>query len=338
MSIRRNLQWFVAAGAACAAVLAAPVHAQALANRPIRMVLPYTPGGPVDLSARVLADALAPALGVPVVIEHRPGASGKIAAEAVARADPDGHTIMYCGSTQVVSLPLLDKTVNFKPFDDFRMVSIYTKYDIIFMTHAASGIRTMKELLAKMQNRNEDVIYASIGQPQLTPTGQAFLVFNKMYNGNARAINYPGQAPGTLDLLAGRVTFATYTLSGSLQHIQSGKLVALAVASPARIPQLPEVPTMIEAGFPEFMTANNWVPWIAVVAPAKTPEAIVNTINRAITQVTQTEAFKGKFAATGLVLAATGTAAQDQAAWRAEYDRLAATLKRFDITLPDDKK
>jgi tripartite-type tricarboxylate transporter receptor subunit TctC len=102
--------------------------------------------------------------------------------------------------------------------------------------------------------------------------------------------------------------------------------------------QLPDVPTMAEAGFPDFMTANNWQPWIAVVAPAKTPDAIVNTINRAIVQAVQTPEFKAKFASTGLVLAATGSAADDQAAWRTEYDRLAGTLKRFDIALPDEKK
>jgi tripartite-type tricarboxylate transporter receptor subunit TctC len=323
------------AGLMLAAALGGPAHAQALANRPVRLILPYTPGGPVDMSARILVDAIAPILGVPVVVENRPGANGKIAAEAVARAEPDGHTLMYGGSTQYVMLPLLDKSVNFKPFEDFRMVSIYTKYDIVFMTGASTGIKTMKELLAKMQDPKEDVIYASIAAPQTTPTGLAYLVFSKMYNGTARAINYPGQAPGTLDLLAGRVTFATYTLTGSLPHIQSGKLVALAVASPTRIAQLPEVPTMAEAGFPEFMTANNWLPWIAVAAPAKTPDAIVNTINRAIVQAAGTDAFKAKFAPTGLLLQANNSAAQDQAAWRAEYDRLAMTLKRFDIRLPD---
>ncbi len=320
-------------GLACASL----AHAQALSSRPIRLILPYTTGGPVDMSARILVDAIAPILGVPVVVENRPGANGKIAAEAVARAEPDGHTLMYGGSTQYVMLPLLDKSVNFRPFEDFRMVSIYTKYDIVFMAGASTGIKTMKELLAKMQDPKEDVIYASIAQPQMTPTGLAYLVFSKMYNGNARVISYPGQAPGTLDLLAGRVTFATYTLTGSLQHIQSGKLNALAVASPTRIAQLPDVPTMAEAGFPEFMTANNWLPWIAVAAPARTPDAIVNTINRAIVQAAGTEAFKAKFAPTGLLLQATSGAAQDQAAWRVEYDRLAATLKRFDINLPDEK-
>jgi tripartite-type tricarboxylate transporter receptor subunit TctC len=333
----------VAAGAvALAASLllaaASPAGAQSLSNRPMRLILPYTPGGPTDLSARVLAEAVSPLLGVPVVVENRSGASGKIAAEMVAKAEPDGHTLFYGGSTQLVMLPLLDKAVNFRPFEDFRMVSIYTRYDIIFMTGAQTGIRSMKDLLARMQKPDEDVIYASIGQPQLTPTGLAFLVFNMMYKGNARAVNYPGQAPGTLDLLAGRVHFATYTLSGSLSHIQSGKLVALAVASPQRIAQLPDVPTMAEAGFPEFMTANNWRPWIAVAAPGRTPDAIVNHLNRAIVQATRTEEFKAKFASTGLVLAAGGTAAEDQAAWRAEYDRLEATLKRFNIGLPDQPK
>ncbi len=326
------------AGVVLVAAVGTPALAQSLGSRPIRLIVPYSTGGPVDVSARVLVEAISPILGVPVVVETRPGAGGKIAAEIVARAEPDGHTLMYGGNTQYVVLPLLDKSFNFKTFEDFRMVSIYSKYDIVFMTGATSGIRTMKELLGRMQNPAEDVIFASISQPQLTPTGLAYLVFSKMYNGKSRAINYPGQAPGMVDLLAGRVTFAAYLLTGALPQIQAGKLVALAVASPERLAQLPDVPTMAEAGFPEFMTANNWIPWIAVVAPGKTPDAIVNTINRAIVQATQSEAFKAKFAATGLRLQATGTAAQDQAAWRTEYDRLAATLKRFDISLPDEKK
>lgn len=152
-------------GIGLVAMFTLSANAQSLSNRPIRLILPYTTGGPVDLSARILVDAIAPLLGVAVVVENRPGANGKIAAEAVARAEPDGHTLMYGGSTQYVMLPLLDKSVSFKPFEDFRMVSIYTKYDIVFMTGASTGIRTMKELLAKMQDPKEDVIPASIAQP-----------------------------------------------------------------------------------------------------------------------------------------------------------------------------
>ncbi|MBL8380661.1 MAG: tripartite tricarboxylate transporter substrate binding protein [Burkholderiales bacterium] len=324
--------------ALCAILPATPAVGQSLTpGKPVRLILPYTPGGPVDVTARILAESIPAALGVPLIVENRPGANGKIAAEAVVRAEPDGHTLMYGGTTQYINLPILDKTVNFRPFEDFRMVSIYTNYDIVFMAGAATGIRSMRDLLARMKNPAEDVIYASIAQPHMTPTGLAYLIFAQMYKGNARHISYPGQAPGMIELMAGRVHFATYTLTGALQHIQSGKIVALATASPQRLAQLPDVPTMAEAGFPEFMTANNWVPWIAIAAPARTPDAIVDRINRAIVQVAHTDAFKARLAATGLNLQATGTAAQDQAAWRAEYDRLGATLKRFNITLPEDK-
>lgn len=313
---------------------AMPAQAQTLSSRPVRMIIPYTVGGPADLTARILAEAVSPILNVPVVVENRPGANGKIAAEVVARAEPDGHTLMYGGTPQFIILPLLDKNVGYKPFDDFRMVSIYTRYDIIFLAGAATGIKTMKELLGRMQDPAQDVIFASILQPETSPPGLASLVFAKMYKGTARAINYPGQAPGMLDLLAGRVTFASYTLTGVVQHVQSGKLNALAVASSTRLSQLPDTPTMAEAGFPDFMNANNWIPWVAVMAPSKTPEAIVNALNRAIVQATGNDAFKAKLAPTGLMLAAGGTAAQDQAAWRVENERLDATLKRFDIRLP----
>ena len=321
-------------GIALFGAAALPANAQSLSNRPVRMVLPYPPGGPTDLTARLVADAISTGLGVSVLVENKPGATGKIAAEAVARAEPDGHTLLVASGTQLIVLPLLDKTLSFKPFETFRMVSIFTNYDIVFMASPTAGVKTMKDLVAKMQNKAEDVTYASIGTAQLTPTGLAYLVLTKMTQGNAREINYAGQAPGMLDLLAGRVTYATYTLTGAMGHIQSGKILALAVASPTRLSQLPDTPTMTEAGFPEFSSANNWLPWISVVAPAKTPEAIVNSFNRAIVQAAKTDAFKAKFAPTGLNVVATGAAAQDQQAWQAEYERLSATLKRFDIQLP----
>lgn len=321
------------------ALASAVPHAagQSLQNRPVRIVVPYTTGGPADAATRVLAESIAPILGVPVVVENRPGANGKIAVDAVARAEPDGHTLLVGGTPQYIILPLVDKSIGYDPFAEFRMVSIFSAYDIVFMTGASSGIRTMKELADRMR-KDKDVTFASIGQAQLTPPGLAYLVFARMIDGTASEVNYPGQAPGMIDLIAGRVTFAAYTLTGAMQHIQAGRLVPLAVASPARLPQLPETPTMAEAGFPEFMTANNWVSWIAVAAPAKTPDAIVESINRAIVQAARTDAFKTKIAATGLLAKATDSAPQEQAAWRAEHERLAATLERFRIRMPQDRK
>ncbi|MGO4395818.1 Bug family tripartite tricarboxylate transporter substrate binding protein [Variovorax sp. M-6] len=334
---RRRLASMLIGGASLAS-LVLPASAQTLSNRPIRLVVPYTTGGPADLATRILAEAITPVLGLPVIVENRPGATGKIAAEIVARAEPDGHTLLVGGTPQFVVLPMLDKSVTYKPFEDFRMISIFTNYEVIFMTGASSGVKSIKELASKMQDKNSDVTYASIGQAQLTPSGLAYLIFSKLVNGTAREVNYGGQVPGTMDLIAGRVTFGVYTLAGGLQHIQNGKVRALAVASPQRLPQLPDTPTMIEAGFPEFNAVNNWLPWIAVAAPGKTPDAIVNTINRAIVQVAQTDSFKSKIAQAGLTVKATGTAAQDQAEWRSESERLAVTLKRFDIRLPDEKK
>jgi tripartite-type tricarboxylate transporter receptor subunit TctC len=308
--------------------------AQSLGNRPVKIVVPYTPAGPADLATRALAEGMAPLLGVPVVVENKPGATGKIAAELVARAEPDGHTLLAGGTPQYVILPLLDKTISYKPLDDFRMVSLFCQYDIVFMTGASTGIKTMKELLAKMQDKKDDVTFASIGQPELTAPGLAYLAFSKLYNGTARPIVYAGQQPGMIDLMAGRVTFAAYTLTGALPQIQAGKLNALAVASPQRLSELPDTPTMAELGYAEFMQANNWVSWVGLSAPAKTPDSIVNQINRAAVQAAQSDAYKAKLANIGLSPKGTGSAKDDQAEWVAEHNRLAGTLKRLDIKLP----
>jgi tripartite-type tricarboxylate transporter receptor subunit TctC len=295
-------------------------------------------GGPSDLVFRELAEAIGPILGVPVVVENKPGASGKIAAEQVARAEPDGQTLLVTGPTQVISLPLLDKAVRYDALKDLRMVSLFVEFDIIFVASAASGITSMKELVARMQNKDAKPKYASIGQPQLTSTGLAYVVLARMTNGDAVEVSYPGQAPGMLDLLAGRTDFATYLLSGTLPHIRSGKLTALAVTTPKRLPQLPDTPTMAEAGFPEYMSANNWVPWIGIAAPARTPDRVVEALNRAIVRAGQTERLKTQIGEAGLRVRARGTAAEDDSEWRAEYARLAGTLQRFNVRLPDEKK
>jgi tripartite-type tricarboxylate transporter receptor subunit TctC len=215
------------------------------------------------------------------------------------------------------------------------MISRFCSYDIIFMTGEPSGIKTMKQLVERMRAKANNVSFASIGQAHLTSPGLAYLILEKMYQGKAQEINYRGQAPGVVDLLTGLVTFGAYSLTGTLQHIQSGKLIALAVASPRRLPELPDVPTMAEAGFPEFDTANNWVTWLAVAAPAKTHPAIVSKINQAIAQVARSQSFQQKMAQAGLNVMAIGDPAQEQAAWREDYERLATTLKRFDIRAPE---
>lgn len=315
--------------------VAATATAQSLqAGKPIRLVLPYAAASQTDLATRPLAEALTPLLGSPVIVDLKPGATGKIAAEAVARSDPDGHTLLVGGTPQLVMLPILDKSLSYKAFDDFRMVSIWAKYDIIFMTGGPSGVKSMRDLVGRMQAKPSDVTFAAVGQAQLTPTGLAGLVLMKMVNGNAQEVNYPGGAPAVIDLIAGRVTFTTNTLAGNLARIQSGQIVALAVATPKRLAQLPDVPTMAEAGFPEFMSANNWSSWIATAAPRKTPDGIVNTVNRAMVQALQSETLRARIEQLGLTVLGTGTATEDGNSWRAEHDRLDATLKRLDIHLP----
>jgi tripartite-type tricarboxylate transporter receptor subunit TctC len=312
-----------------------PAAAQTLQNRPVKLVVPYAPGGPGDVAARLLGQEISPILGVPVVVENKTGATGKIAAETVKSAEPDGHTLLLGGTPQLVILPLLDKDLQYKALEDFQMISRFCSYDIIFMTGEPSGIKTMKQLVERMRAKANNVSFASIGQAHLTSPGLAYLILEKMYQGKAQEINYRGQAPGVVDLLTGLVTFGAYSLTGTLQHIQSGKLIALAVASPRRLPELPDVPTMAEAGFPEFDTANNWVTWLAVAAPAKTHPAIVSKINQAIAQVARSQSFQQKMAQAGLNVMAIGDPAQEQAAWREDYERLATTLKRFDIRAPE---
>lgn len=323
---------------ACLTLGAVGVAGAQTLTRPVKLIVPYAAAGPGDAAARILADGISPILGVPVVVENRPGATGKIAVDAVKNAEPDGHTLFVGGSPQMVLMPLLDTGAKKKPFEELRMISMFTDYDIVFMAGEQSGLKTMKQLVQKMQVKNNDVSFASIGQPHLTPPGLAFLVMAKSTGGTAQAVNYKGQAPGTLDMLAGRITFAAYSLTGMMQYIESGKIVPLAVAAPQRLQALPNVPTMAELGYAEFAAANNWQPWIALAAPAKTPDSIVNLLNRAVAQAAQAPEFKAKLARSGLNAHAIVPAEQGQTAWREEFDKLSQTLKRFDIKAGDEAR
>ncbi|MET4576232.1 tripartite tricarboxylate transporter substrate binding protein [Ottowia thiooxydans] len=307
-------------------------------TKPVKLIVPYAAAGPGDAAARILADGISPILGVPVVVENRPGATGKIAVDAVKNAEPDGYTLFVGGSPQMVLMPILESGAKKSPFEELRMISMFTDYDIVFMAGEQSGIKTMKQLVAKMQVKNNDVSFASIGLPHLTPPGLAFLVMAKSTGGTAQAINYKGQAPGTLDMLAGRITFAAYSLTGMLQYFESGKIVPLAVASPHRLNALPNVPTMAELGYAEFAAANNWQPWIALAAPAKTADSVVSLLNRAVAQAAQASEFKAKLARSGLNARQIIPADQGQAAWREEFEKLSSTLKRFDIRAGDEAR
>ena len=258
-----------------AALLAAPllVHAQAYPTKPVRIVLPFGPGGVADITTRTIAPKLTDGLGQQVVVENMPGAGGIRAAEAVAKADPDGHTLLLLTNGNAVSQALF-KSLPYDPVNDFAMISTVGFFSMVIVTGADSKAKTLKEAIA-MAKANPGKM--NIGT--ITPGGTQHLA-GELFRSTAGidALVIPHKTTGEVIIAArnGNVDLAVDFIAPLLSNIKSGVLRALAVTAGKRFPGLPDVPTVIEAGVAGYDVAS----WNALAAPAKTPRAVVDRVNQ----------------------------------------------------------
>jgi tripartite-type tricarboxylate transporter receptor subunit TctC len=244
-------------------------------TKPITLVVTYPPGGGADAMARLVAPRLGEALGQSVVVENRPGAGGQIGASHVAKATADGHTLMLDASSFAVNPALYPKL----PYDSlkaFRPVGVIAQFPNVVLVHAQFPARSVAELGALARVRKDAVAYASSGN------GSAQHLAGAMFEAAAKVdmahIPYKGGGPALNDVIGGQVPLFFGNLASTLQHVQSGKLRALAVTSSRRSAMLPDVPTLAEAGLP----GAEIYEWNAVFAPAGTPEAVVQKLNAAL--------------------------------------------------------
>lgn len=280
--------------AGAAAFPALPVFAagEKYPNRPITLVVPFPPGGSVDAMARQYSDALARVLGVAIVIDNKPGAGGSIGAQFVARAKPDGYTLVASSQSSHLANPLVQPNLGYDPIKDFDNIAILGRQPNVLAVHPSVPAKSFAEFVAYLKERPGQVNFSTAGAGSMGQiNAEAFLL---AVNAKAVHIPYRGGAPYVAALLSNEVQFAFDNLVVFLQHILAGKLRALAVASPARIPQLPDVPTFAELGFP----ALNQTSWTGVAAPANTPADIVTTLHQAIrkaaTEPAMVEALKSR--------------------------------------------
>jgi tripartite-type tricarboxylate transporter receptor subunit TctC len=214
----------------------------------VRLVVNLAVGGPADLMARIFAEHLQAKVGQPVVVEALPGANGLIGAQAVARAVPDGHTLLFTVENVVTISPLLQDKLPFNPRTQLAPFSLVGTFEQVLVVNPAKGIRTLPELVAKAKVR--PVTYASAGVG--SPGHLAFLAFAQRAGVTGTHVAYKGGAPAVNDLLAGQVDVGFVVIGGVRQHLQAGKLVALATSGSERSPELPSVPTLAEAAYPGF--------------------------------------------------------------------------------------
>jgi tripartite-type tricarboxylate transporter receptor subunit TctC len=259
-----------------AAVLAAGhAHGQTYPSKPIRMIVPFPPGGPIDVMGRLVGDRLSQGLGQTVVIENRPGAGATIGSKAVASADPDGYTLLFGSSGSLAVTPALYKNAGYDPVKSFAPVASVSIGPLVLAVNPSVPAKNVAELVKHARAKAGKLNYGSgLG----TPPHIAWGLFKLLTKTDVLYVPYKGAAPAITDLLAGQLHFIIDAPGVLLPHIQQGKLRALAVTSPARFKDLPDVPTMVEAGYPDFVMTF----WTGVVAPDGTPAAIVTRLNGVI--------------------------------------------------------
>ncbi len=277
------------------ALMAAPALAQtnAYPSRPIKWIVPFPPGGAMDNIARTLGEQMGRKFGQPLVIENRAGAGGNIGAEAVAKAAPDGYTLMIVANGMAVNKFLYGK-LNFDPVKSFAPVSLIAVVPNVLVTNAArSRATTVKEVIAQAAAAPGQVTYASAGNG--TSIHLAGELFASMAKVDMLHVPYKGSGPAVTDLIGGQVDYMFDSITSAMPHIQSGKLRPIAVTTIRRSAALPGVPTIAEAGLPGYELS----PWFAVYMPAGTPAAIVTKVNSALVDAMKTPDAKARFAAIG---------------------------------------
>ncbi|MCD0501516.1 tripartite tricarboxylate transporter substrate binding protein [Bordetella petrii] len=283
-------------------------------DRPIRIIVPWPAGGLVDLPARLLADALQAELGTTVIVENKLGAGGTIGADAVAKAAADGYTLMVTTSAiainQAVGLPQ-----PFKLLQDFQPVAPLAYAPLILVTHPTKGPKSVADLIERARVAPGQLNYASAGNG--TPGHLAGEWLKSREKLDILHVAYKGGPPAMTDQIGGRVDFHFANAAVALPQITAGKVTALAVASDKRMPQLPQVPTMAEAGEPGFNTDQ----WIGLLAPAGTPAAVVERLNQAASKALGDAKVRDAMTRSGVTAAAPISAGQFKTLVQADLDK-----------------
>ena len=299
------------------ALLAAPHIARAQAawpNGPIRIVVPFPPGGSTDALGRLLQPYLQSELGVPIIVENRGGASGSLGTAQVARAAPDVYTTLVgTTSTHAVAVSLNEK-LSYDPVKDFAPVTLFGSSPYIVLVHPSVPVASMKELVTHAKARPGQVNYASAGNASLAHLGTE--LFASMAGVKMNHVPYKSSALSVLDLVAGRIDLLFGTPAPVLPHLRAGKLRALAATSAKRASFIPELPTVAEAGFPGYELNL----WFGLFAPAATPKAIVDRLNAGTLKVLGMPETREALALQGLEPAPT-TPAEFSKMLRAEIER-----------------
>ena len=299
---------------------------QSYPNKPIKMIAPYPPGGGVDTVARLVAERLSVRIGQTIAVENRPGAGATIGADALAKSPPDGYTIMLGSITDYAIAPHVHKNLGFDMKRDFIPVVEVAFGTVGLVVYADLPVKNLQELIAFAKANPGQLSYASSGVG-----GSQHLnaeMFKQMAGVDLVHVPYKGTTQFLPDLMSGRVQMSVDSMPAHLPHIKSGKVRALAVATRTRVPMLPDVPTMAEAGLPGYETATNYTLFV----PTGTPADIVALLNRETNAVQQQADVKEKLLTLGIITIG-GTTESAQARVPAELTKWANVIKNGNIKL-----
>jgi tripartite-type tricarboxylate transporter receptor subunit TctC len=253
-----------------------PAHAQAWPNKPVHLIVGFAPGGGTDIVARALSVPMTAALGQSVVVENKAGAAGTIAADNVAKAAPDGYTLLMGHSNSNAISPFVLKNIPYNPATDFTPITYLGYVPNVLVVNVAVPANTVAELIALAKTKPGVLTYGSSGIGSTQHLAGA--LFSQIAGISLNHIPYKGSGQAIIDLLAGQITMNFDTLPPVLEQIRSGKLKALAISTPARLPQLPNIPTFTEVGIKGFDVTN----WYSIMGPKGMPAALVAQIDKAV--------------------------------------------------------
>lgn len=279
---------------ALACLVAGSAGAQTYPDRMIKIVVPFTPGGPVDLVARLVAQRIAPALGQSVVIENRPGGAGVIGAKAVANAEPDGYTLLFGNVSTLAVIPAVTRNRDYDPARDFTPIAKVSDSPEVLVVDPALPVRSVGELVAYAKARPGTLNYGSSGYGNATHLSAEW--FKSKTGVDIVHVPYKGLSDTLTGLIGGQVIMAFGAIEGVVPLAQQGKLRPLAVTTANRFPLIPDLPTMIESGVAGFMVTS----FEGVVAPAGTSPAIVARLNAAINESVTSAELRARFAQLGI--------------------------------------
>jgi tripartite-type tricarboxylate transporter receptor subunit TctC len=326
--LKTAMQLSIATALSSLAWIPAASQAQdAYPSKTIRFVVPYPPGGPTDLMARLLSVELQSKLGVSVIVDNKGGAGGNTgSAEVAKQAAADGHTLLLAASGPMAVNASLYKTMPFNALTDLAPVIQISSFPLVLEVHPKVGVKTVKELVALSKAGKTELNFASAGNG--TPQHLAGELFNTQMDTKLLHVPYKGAGPALNDLLGGQVNVMFDVLGSSLQYIQAGKLTALAVTSAKRSPQLPNVPTMAEAGVPGY----EFTGWHGIAVRAGTPAPIIEKLNSTLNTIFKEPEFRKKWEAIGTPVVG-GTAAQFGDLIKKDTVRLGKVVKDAGVTL-----